>query len=136
VSVAFAVLTVGLLTWLAVTVIRDAQLTRRGIVVAATVEDIRGNDKSHDCLTSFTLDGVAYRQLVDAMPDCRVGDRKSVIVDPHDRTSVYATDAHDDRWILYTVVGVVALIAGWLAISIHRTRRRHEQWMADFNRSP
>ena len=132
VSVAFAVFALALLTLLTVTVIRDARLTRRGVVVPATVDDIRGNAKYYDCLTSFVYDGVTHRQWVDAMPKCRVGDRTSVIVDPQDRTSVYSTEAHDDRWILYTVIGVTALISGWLAISIYGVGRRQEQWMADF----
>jgi hypothetical protein len=132
-SVAFAVFGLALLTWLAFDVAGDVQLGRRGVVVTATVKDIRGNDRNHDCLASFAIDNVTYTQWSHKMPNCRIGDRTAVIVDPHDRSSVTATDTYDHRWYLYAVEGVFGLAFGWLAVSMYGQRRRHEQFMADWD---
>ena len=132
-SVAFAVLCLALLTWLAVGVVGDVQLGRRGVVVTATVKDIRGNDRSHDCLASFAIDNVTYTQWSHTMPNCRIGDRTAVIVDPNDRSSLKATDTYDDRWYLYAVEGVGGLIFGWLAVSMYGQQRRHEQFMTEWD---
>jgi hypothetical protein len=132
-SAAFAASSVALLTWLAVSVAEDIQLGRRGVVVTATVVDIRGNDRFHDCLASFAIGGVTYRQWSHAMPGCRLDDRIAIVVDPQDRSSLQATDAYDDRWYLYTVEGVAALAFGWLAVSMYGRRRRHERSTAEWN---
>jgi hypothetical protein len=132
-SATFAALSVALLAWLAVSVVEDLQLGRRGVVVTATVVDLRGNDRFHDCLASFDVDGVTYRQWSHAMPGCRLDDRIAIIVDPQDRSSLQATDAYDDRWYLYAVKGVAALAFGWLAVSMYSRRRRHERFMAEWN---
>jgi Protein of unknown function (DUF3592) len=132
-SVAFAVAGLGALIWLAVSVAGDIQLGRHGVVVVATVKDTRGNDRSHDCLASFVIEGVTYTQWSPTMPNCRPGDRTAVIVDPHDRSSLQATDTYDDRWYLYAVKGVAGLIFSWLGVSIYRNRRRHEQFMAEWD---
>jgi hypothetical protein len=128
---AFGAFGVALLAWLVVGVIDDLQLGRRGVVVTATVEDIRGNDRFHDCLASFAIDGVAYRQWAHAMPGCQVGDRTSIIVDPNERSDLQSTKAYHDRWIIYVIKGVTGLVLCWLAVSIFGAGRRHVQFMAE-----
>jgi hypothetical protein len=131
VVVVFAAFGVAMLLWLAVNVVQDLQLRQRGIVVTATVENIRGNEKYHDCLASFALDGVAYRQWAHKMPGCRVGDRTAIIVDPHDRSSLQSTKAYHDRWFIYIIQGVMGLFFGWLAISIHDRVSRTERFLTE-----
>jgi Protein of unknown function (DUF3592) len=130
-AVMFAAFGAGLLIWLAVDVVGDVQLGRRGVVVTATVQDIRGNDKNHDCLATFVIEGVTYTQWAHKIGRCRIGDRTAIIVDPHDRSSLQSTHIYHDRWYLYAVMGVGGLIAVWLAVSVYGNVRRHEQYLAE-----
>jgi hypothetical protein len=129
-AVMFAAGGVGVLIWLAFDVVGDVHLGRRGVVVIATVQDIRGNDKNHDCRATFVIEGVTYTQWAHKMGNCRIGDRTPIIVDPHDRSSLQSTHIYHDRWYLYVVMGVFGLVAVWLAVSVYDKQRSHERYMA------
>jgi hypothetical protein len=112
---------VGFLGWFGVSATNDFRLSRHGVVVAATVEDVAPYGKDTQYLLSYVVDGQSERQWSTDVRGLKIGEKLTVIVDRRDRSHFEPTAVFGRRWVLYAMQLLASVVFAALAIKFIRT---------------
>ena len=105
--------------WLGVDIATERQLDNHGVVVEATIKDIRPLRKSHECLAAYTLNGRSYQQWSDNISHCQIGGQNTIIVDARDRRPLMSKDLHDRGWLWHVPQLLAMVISAWIAMRFY-----------------
>ncbi len=102
------------------TAYKDTVIARHAVTVTATVEDTAPYGSDTQYLLAFTIDGQADQQWAIDLPDRKVGQTVTVLVDRRDHERITSQWAYKVRWVLLALCGLGAAGFGALGVMFVR----------------